>query len=120
MNIPSLFCHRTVINASFLCCGEQRQAHLKERAGSYFALHVYLATMGMDNPLRNRQAQTATTWLPLIWLAALHRLLLPTRARLIHTIETLKQRGQVLLGDTRAVILHTYETPALSFAGQFD
>src|SRR6266566_7697502 len=115
MNIPSLYCHQFVINASSLRFVQQRQAHFKERADSYFALHAYLATVGLDDPLHNGQAQTATTWLPVIWLAAL-----PARARLIHTIETLEQRGQVLLGDTRAIILHAYDAPAFLFNGQFN
>src|SRR5260370_19191760 len=55
--------HRSVVNASFLRSGEQRQAYFKERAGSDFALHPYLATVGLDIPLHNRRAHPATPWL---------------------------------------------------------
>src|SRR6266478_9149011 len=118
MNIASIFCHRSVINASFLRSGEQRQTYFKERAGSDFALHAYLATVGLDNPPHNGQAQPAAAGLSVPWLAALHRPLLPARARLIHAIEALKQIGQVLLGDAGAVILHTHDAPALLFTSQ--
>ena len=59
MNIAILFCHRFVINASFLRSVQQWQAYFKERASSDVALHAYLATVGLDNPLHNGQAQPA-------------------------------------------------------------
>jgi hypothetical protein len=34
-----LFCHRTVINASFRGSGEQGQAYFKERTGSEYLAH---------------------------------------------------------------------------------
>jgi hypothetical protein len=63
MNIASIFCHLSITDASFLGSGEQRQAYFKERAGSNLALHAYLATVGLDNPLHNRQAQPAAAGL---------------------------------------------------------
>lgn len=53
MNIATMFCHQFVINVSFLRHVQKWQAYFKERAGSNFALHAYLATMSLDNPLHN-------------------------------------------------------------------
>ena len=57
MNITILFCHRFVINSSLLRTVQQWQVYFKERAGSDAALHAYLATVSLDNPLHNGQAQ---------------------------------------------------------------
>jgi hypothetical protein len=62
MNLVVTFCHRSVIYTSFHRSVQQRQAYFKERNGSDLALHTYLATVGLDNPLYNGQAQTATAW----------------------------------------------------------
>ena len=53
MNIATMFCHESVIKVSFLRHVQKWQAYFKERAGSDFALHAYLATMSLDNPLHN-------------------------------------------------------------------
>jgi len=70
MNFVVLFCHRFVINTSHLRPTQQRQAHFKERADSEGTFHAYLAAVGLDNPLHNRQAQSAAAWLVVAWLAA--------------------------------------------------
>ena len=77
MNFVARFCHRFVINALFLRCGQKRQAYFEERAGSDLALHAYLALVGLDNPLHNGQAQPGTGGRCVPWLAALYRPLLP-------------------------------------------
>src|SRR5438105_7692397 len=97
MNIATMFCHQIVINFSFLRHVQKWQAYFKERAGSDGALHAYLTTVGLDNPQHNRQAQPAAAGLLATWLAALRGPLLPARARLIHAIETLKQKWQMVI-----------------------
>lgn len=72
-----MFCHRTVINASFLGSVEQGQAYFKERTGSDLALHADLTTVSQNDPLHNGQAQTAATGLLVTRLAGLCWPLLP-------------------------------------------
>src|SRR5258708_7482950 len=119
MTVATIFGHRCVSNASLLRFVQQWQTYFKERTGSDGALHTYLTAVSLDNPLHNGQAQPAAAWLNTPWLAAQCSPFLPARARLIHAIEALKDIGQVLLGDARAVILHAHEAPALLFTGQF-
>jgi hypothetical protein len=60
MNIASEFCHWSVISCSFFRFMQQRQVHFKERAGSDFALYADFTAMSLDNPLYNREAQSAS------------------------------------------------------------
>src|SRR5258707_5773032 len=111
-HVLSSICHVALVSS------QQRKFHLKGRTGAELALYSYLSTMRLDDPLHDGQAQTGASWLLLTCHnASLFDL---ARARLVHLVEALKERGKMLLGDAGTIVLHAHHGPSFLLTGEFD